>query len=196
MKIKLVSLSIFLFLLSINLIPINNIVAQNNRHNVPVAIEGFKADLIDNSINVDCQSISSQACLEEKISKGFISLNMEITYRNVSNKIINAVSWELKTSEKNKEPILLEFKTNKRVDPNKRKIIILTSTYQNHFPQLGDWAIRLAKVEFTDRTVWENTFEGEPNLLPISFVADLSKMLFRGRKPGPIPCIIRLSEEN
>mgnify|MGYP001271697346 CR=1 FL=1 len=196
MKIKLILLSIFLFVSSINLTPTNNVVvAQNNTPNAPLVIEAFKADVIDSSVNVDCQSMSFQACLEEKISKGFISLDMEITYHNVSNKIINAVSWEVKTSEENKKPILLEFKTNKRVDPNKRKIITLNSSYQSHFPQSGDWAIRLTKVEFTDKTFWENTFEGEPNLLLISFAPDFNKILFRGRKPGPVPGI-SLPEEN
>lgn len=190
MKINFILLIIFLFVSSINLTPVNNVVlAQKNTPTAPVVVEVFKPDLVDSSLHFDCKSISPQACIEKKISNGFILLDIQLTYRNISNKIINAVSWEVKTSEENKEPILLQFKISKRVDPNKLKIINLTSTYQNHFREYKNWAMSLTKVEFTDGTFWENTSKDESNFLSIPFAPDLCNVIIMyPEKPEQIMC--------
>lgn len=86
-------------------------------------------------------------------------VQLNLVCKNTSSKPIKVIYWESRFLDKKGQPIILEFKTDKKIDPGKDKKIDQECKLDlSNLPIETLVGVRVVKVEFDkDKTTWETT---------------------------------------
>lgn len=86
-------------------------------------------------------------------------IQLNLVCKNTSSKPIKVIYWESRFLDKKGQPIILEFKTDKKIDPGKDKKIDQDCKLDlTNLPVETLVGVRVVKVEFDkDKTTWETT---------------------------------------
>lgn len=86
-------------------------------------------------------------------------IQINLVCKNTSSKPIKVIHWESRFLDSNKQPIILEFKTEKKIEPGKEKKFDQDCKLDlTNLPIETLVGVRIVKIEFDkDKSTWEST---------------------------------------